>query len=267
MVAQWRRLRERRAPAIVLAAVQRFIDANGMSRGAALAFYAAFSIAPMLVVVTSVMVWMLGDAGAQRAVLEALHELVGETTTRELATLLAQGSEKLHAAAGKGSALIGSLVALLTTLVGSTAVFVEMRGALQAMIGAVPLPSSWWQMLRIRLVAAGIVIGCGFLLSVAMMVQAAALVALRWLSQGWPLLTPLLGVAEALWSTFVIALIFAGMIRWLPDTRLPMRHAVFGGAVAAALFMLGRYAIGFYIATTATQSALGAASSFAALLV
>ena len=267
MAERLQRLRQRRAPAVVIAAVRRFSDANGMSRGAALAFYAAFSIAPMLVVVTSVMVWVLGDAGAQRAVLDALHDLVGEGTTRELESLLMQASERLQTATGKNAALFGSVVALVTTLVGSTAVFVEMHGALQAMIGAVPLPSSWWEMLRVRLVAAAIVIGCGFLLSIAMMVQAAALVALRWLAQGWPLLTPLLGVVEGLWSTFVIALIFAAMIRWLPDTRLPSRHALFGGAVAAVLFMLGRYAIGLYIAKTATQSALGAASSFAALLV
>ena len=54
MAERLQRLRQRRPPAVVIAAVRRFSDANGMSRGAALAFYAAFSIAPMLVVVTSV---------------------------------------------------------------------------------------------------------------------------------------------------------------------------------------------------------------------
>ena len=61
--------------------------------------------------------------------------------------------------------------------------------------------------------------------------------------------------------------LFAVMIRWLPTRRLPMRHAVAGAAVAALLFMVGRYGISLYIATTATRSALGAAGSFAALLV
>ncbi len=46
-----------------------------------------------------------------------------------------------------------------------------------------------------------------------------------------------------------------------------MRHALGGGALAAGLFMVGCYGISLYIATTATQSALGAAGSFAALLV
>ena len=78
---------------------------------------------------------------------------------------------------------------------------------------------------------------------------------------------PLLAAVETLWSGAVIALLFALMIRWLPNRRLPMRHALAGAAVAAGLFMVGRYGISLYIATTATQSALGAAGSFAALLV
>jgi len=111
------------------------------------------------------------------------------------------------------------------------------------------------------------VLGCGFLLSVAMLAQTVSLLALKWASTNWPVLAPLLGAVETLWSWAVIALLFGLMIRWLPNARLPMRHALVGAAVAAGLFMIGRYGISLYIATTATSSALGAAGSFAALLV
>ena len=46
-----------RAARVLWAALNRYIDAGGMRQGAAVAFYAAFSIAPLLVVVTGVMVW------------------------------------------------------------------------------------------------------------------------------------------------------------------------------------------------------------------
>ncbi|MFN6995833.1 MAG: YihY/virulence factor BrkB family protein, partial [Aquincola tertiaricarbonis] len=161
----------------------------------------------------------------------------------------------------------GSWLALGTTLVGATAVFVEMRAALQSMLNEKPSGAAWWRLLRVRLLAAGMVLGCGFLLSVALLVQTAALVALKWVSVRWPLLAPLLALVESLWSWAVITLLFAAMIRWLPTTRLPKRHALIGAAVAAGLFMLGRFGISLYVATTATQSALGAAGSFAALLV
>lgn len=248
---------------VAMAAATRFSDSKGASHGGAVAFYAAFSIAPMLVVVTSVMVWLLGDQNAQASLLDTMSRLIGPRETQVLQQLLEQASGRLSSE----NTAWGSWLALGTTLIGATAVFVEMRAALQSMLDEKPSGAAWWRLLRVRLLAAGMVLGCGFLLSVALLVQTAALVALQWVSSRWPLLAPLLAVVEGLWSWVVISLLFAAMIRWLPTTRLPKRDALIGAAVAAGLFMLGRYAISLYVATTATQSALGAAGSFAALLV
>ena len=253
-----------RAARLMWAALNRYLDAGGMRQGAAVAFYAAFSIAPLLVVVTGVMVWLLGSDAAQATLLDAVSRLIGASETKTLADLMAR---RPLPAAGAQDALFGSWLALGTTLIGATGVFVELRSAVQAMLGENDGAFSWWQLVRVRLLAIGVVLGCGFLLSVAMLAQAASLFALRWVAGAWPLLAPLLAAVETLWSGAVIALLFALMIRWLPNRRLPMRHALAGAAVAAGLFMVGRYGISLYIATTATQSALGAAGSFAALLV
>jgi membrane protein len=253
-----------RAARLLWAALNRYIDAGGVRQGAAVAFYAAFSIAPLLVVVTGVMVWLLGSDAAQAAVLDAVSRLIGARETKTLADLLTQRS---IAPSSAQPAIFGSWLALGVTLVGATGVFVELRAALQAMLGESDGPFSWWRLVRVRLLAIGVVLGCGFLLSVAMLAQALSLLALRWVALTWPLLAPLFVAAENLWSWAVITGLFALLIRWLPNQRLPMRHALGGAAVAAGLFMVGRYGISLYIATTATQSALGAAGSFAALLV
>ena len=257
-----------RLPARVLrllwASVERYLAAGGMRQGAAVAFYAAFSIAPLLVVVTGVMVWLLGNDQAQAALLDATQRMIGASETQTLSELLKQ---REVAQVGSQPAAFGSWLALGTTMIGATGVFIELRAALQAMLGESDGAFSWWHLVRVRLLAIGVVLGCGFLLSVAMLAQTASLLALRWVSGHWPVLAPLLGAVETLWSWAVMAVLFAVMIRWLPTRRLPMRHAFAGAAVAAALFMVGRYGISLYIATTATRSALGAAGSFAALLV
>ncbi len=246
------------------AALNRYIDADGMRQGAAVSFYAAFSIAPLLVVVTGVMVWLLGNDAAQAALLEAITRLIGPRETQTLSGLLTRhGSTSQQGA----QAVVGSWLALGTTLIGATGVFVELRSAVQAMLGEHDGAFTWRRLLRVRLLAIGIVLGCGFLLSIAMIAQTATLLALKWLTTAWAWLSPVLIAAEMLWSWGVISLIFALMIRWLPNTRLPWRDVLIGGAVAGALFMVGRYGISLYVATTAMQSALGAAGSFAALLV
>ncbi len=246
------------------AALNRYFDAHGMSQGAAVSFYAAFSMAPLLVVVAGVMVWLLGNDGAQVALLDALTRLIGERETQTLSEFLTR-----HAStpAEGAQAVVGSWLALGTTLIGATGVFVELRSAVQAMLGERDVGFSWWRLFQVRLLAIGVVLGCGFLLSIAMVAQTATLLALQWLTNEWAWLAPVLIAVEGLWSWGVITLIFAMMIRWLPNTRLPWRDTLIGGAVAAALFMVGRYGISLYVATTAMQSALGAAGSFAALLV
>ena len=246
------------------AALNRYLDADGMRQGAAVSFYAAFSMAPLLVVVAGVMVWLLGNDGAQAALLEAITRLVGPRETQTLSELLARHG---RSAAQGTQAVVGSWLALGTTLIGATGVFVELRSAVQAMLGERDGAFTWRRLLQVRLLAIGIVLGCGFLLSIAMIAQTASLLALTWLTTEWAWLSPVLVGVELLWSWGVMTLIFALMIHWLPNTRLPWRDTLIGGAVAAALFMIGRYGISLYVATTAMQSALGAAGSFAALLV
>lgn len=256
--------RGRRAAEVTQATFSRFSNASGASRGAAVAFYAAFSMAPLLVIVTQTMAWLLGDAGARDMLLAMLRELIGPQESATLARFIAAAPPLRLQHPGN----LAAWAAVVSTLIGATGVFVELRAGLQAMLGEAPLRGfDWRALVRIRLLAIGIVVGCGFLLSLALVVQTAALVALHWLSHRWPLLTPLLGLVEGLWSWAVIGLLFGLIIRWLPDLRLPLRHALWGGAAAGALFMLGRYGISLYIAHSATQSALGAAGSFAALLV
>lgn len=256
MPARWLRL--------LWAALRRYLEAGGLRQGAAVAFYAAFSMAPLLVVVTGVMVWLLGSNAAQAALLDAVTRLIGPDEARTLADLLAL---RARVSVSAETAIFGSWLALGTTLIGATGVFMELRAALQAMLGESEGDFNWWQLVRVRLVAIGIVLGCGLLMSVAMLAQAMSLVALKWASARLPLLAPLLVVVETLWSWGVITVIFGLMIRWLPDGRIAMRHALGGAAIAGGLFMAGRYGISLYVATTATQSALGAAGSFAALLV
>ncbi|WP_439536670.1 YihY/virulence factor BrkB family protein [Methyloversatilis sp.] len=249
---------------IALATLRRYDDARGMTYGAAVAFYAAFAIAPLIVVVTRVMFWVLGDESAQVALIDALSGLIGPREAGTVADLLERASERSN---GDGNGSVGPWLALGGTLIGATGVFIELRAALQAMLGEKAVPFSWLRLLQVRLLALGIVLGGGFLLAVALVAQTAVLLAMHKVTSHWPVLLPVVLLVEAVFSFGVIALLFATLLRWLPDHRMPWLHAAVGACFAAMLFMLGRYGIGLYIATTATESALGAAGSFAALLI
>ena len=68
-------------------------------------------------------------------------------------------------------------------------------------------------------------------------------------------------------SAALSVLLFAMLLRHLPSVRVPWRHVWLGALVTAGLFALGRWAIGWYIATAAVDSGFGAAGSLVAVLV
>ena len=55
--------------------------------------------------------------------------------------------------------------------------------------------------------------------------------------------------------------------KYLPDAQIAWSDVWVGAAVTAALFTIGKYAIGVYLGQTATASAFGAAGSFVVLLI
>ncbi|MBX9401417.1 YihY/virulence factor BrkB family protein [Lysobacter sp. BMK333-48F3] len=126
-------------------------------------------------------------------------------------------------------------------LVGASAVFGQLQTALnrvfrsdaQRLGGAL----AW---LRKRLLSFGMAISVGFLLVVSMAVQAALQLLIAYLPELLPLFAGIV-------SFLLYALVFAAMYRWLPDRPVGRRRALVGGALTAAMFMLGRSAIGLYL--------------------
>ena len=263
-----------RLASLCVRAVNRFVECHGARQGAAVAFYAAFSMAPLLVVVTSLMVWLLGDQNANSTMLDAVARLVGPSEAKALGDLLSsapQAASRLLSRERAGFSIAAPVIAVVTMLVGAVGVFVELRASLQEMLGAEEERGSLWHLVQVRLLSMGVLLGCGFLLAVAMVLQTVALIAIRWAVGQTdlldPALAPLLQLVELAWSWLVMTTLFSLLMVWLPDARLRARHAFIGAAVAAVLFLAGRYGINAYIAGTALRSTLGAAGSFAALLV
>jgi membrane protein len=110
------------------------------------------------------------------------------------------------------------------------------------------------------------VLAIGFLLLVSLVISA-ALSALDGVFGDVGRLQPLLAVLNGVLSFVAIAVLFALIFRVLPDRRIPWRDIWPGAATAALLFVLGKFAIGFYIGNTSVASVYGAASSLAVLLV
>jgi membrane protein len=228
-------------------------------RAAAVSYYTAFSLAPILVIVLAVAGMIVDATTLSGAILDQARMLIGEPGAELLGQVLTasrDGDQRGWAAAA----------ALAVLLFGATSAFAELKDSLDEIFGGAGFaPEGVWALLRARLLSFGLVLVLAFLLLVSLAVNAALAVASNYLfggDLGWALR------AVSWLATYVVVIgLFAAIYKLLPAVHLAWRDAILGAAVTAALFVVGRYAIGLYLGNSAPASAFGAAGSLAVLLL
>lgn len=237
-------------------------DDGATSMGAAIAYYALFSAAPLLLIAVSVAGLFFGERAATGELTHRLAPLIGEAPARSVQSVL----QALHRPEAGWAGLAGGAALLF----GATTVLAELQSALDRIWRSESLPPPpWWVGLRARALAVLAILACGLLLMGSIALSAALAAAATWWWPAW-LAPGLPGLAEAFNFTLSLALmtaVFAALYKGMPRLSLPWRDIWLGAAVAALLFSLGKTALGWYIGGSAVLSAFGAAASLVALLM
>lgn len=238
-----------------------WIDNRASSKGAALAFYTLFSMAPILVLAIAGAGYFFGAEAARGEIIAQLEGLVGRSGALAIQSLLA--GARNHA-----SGLSATLIAGVLLLVGATAVFVELKGSLDELWGIEPPEGmAIVVFLRTQLHSFGIVLVLAFLLLVSLAFSAALAVLERYAAGIWANSYELFALLASAVSFGVIASLFAVIYKVLPDAPLSWRDVWIGAVFTAGLFSLGKYVIGLYLGNSAVASSFGAAGSLVALLL
>jgi membrane protein len=234
--------------------------------GAALAFYAVFSLSPLLLIVISVAALVLGEKQARHEVAGQVRQTLGPLTADAVDGLL----EATHQTGGTGGNLGMSLVGLTALLVGASGAFGQLQDALNLIWKAEAPPRTGnflVHFLHRRLLSFAAVLGSGLLLLGSLTVSTALAAVGDWLP------APLAGAMSwwqglfALVSFSFITLLFALLFKVLPDAPIAWRDVWLGAVLTAALFTLGQYLIGLYLGRSSVASAYGAAGSLAVIMV
>jgi membrane protein len=243
-------------------AVVAWNDDYAPSMGAAIAYYTAFSLSPLLIIVIALAGFAFGQEAARGQVVVELSGLVGTQGARAIQDLLANASKP-------GSSLIASLVGLVMLVIGATSVFAELQVALDRIWRAPALrqPSGVIGLLRSRLLSFGMVIALGFLLLVSLLIGAGLSALDHWSTSRIGDGANILQILNEAVSFGITTLLFAAAYRILPRVRIAWSDVWVGAMVTAVLFTLGKYLIGVYIGRAGVSSGFGAAGSLVVILV
>jgi membrane protein len=228
-----------------------FLD-DSFTLAAALAFYAMLSLAPLLVLLLTLLGFL--ESETQQQIIDQTKDLIGPQASEGVDLLLTNA--KAQRVEATTSALIGLVVVLIT----STTVFAQLQYSLNRVFNVRAKRGIIKGWLYKRAISLLMVLAMGAVVVGSIVVNSA--LSLVFQGRG-----PLLDIVNLAVSVVVFTIIFIVMFRVLPDVKITWRDTWVGGTISGVLFVAGEYGIGKYLAYSGARSVYGAAGSLAVLLL
>lgn len=227
---------------------------------AALSFYLAFSLAPLLVIAIALAGLVLGPRAATTDILGPLHDFFGPSGARFLTNLVTGLSKP-------ASNILAAAVGVAALIFGASGAFTQLHDALNIVFDASQRPANFWRLIQVRTVSFGMVVLIGLLLLVVQILNAALAASVGLKAQAGIAHTQSASVntVEALASLLLVSVLFAALFHFVPEVEIAWRDALVGGLLTGLLFMLGQVLLSIYVSHSAFSSIHGAAA--AALII
>ncbi|WP_142684198.1 YihY/virulence factor BrkB family protein [Chitinophaga polysaccharea] len=242
-----------------------FIDDKVMKLSAALAYYTIFSVAPMLIIIIFLCDLFLGRDAIEGNIYGQIRGMVGNDAAIQIQAMIKNASLS-------GDMSWATMVGFITLTIGATGVFAEIQDSINFIwrLKSKPKKNGLLRMILNRLLSFSLVVSLGFILLVSLAIN--GLVEL--FSSLVISLLPgritsgiLFSLADFVVPFLVISTLFAIIFKVLPDARIKWKDVRVGAVATAILFMIGKFAIGYYLGASRVSSTYGAAGSIVIILL
>jgi membrane protein len=229
---------------------------------ASLAYYTIFSMGPMMIVIIFLANMFWEKQAVEGSIYNQVKQLVGNKAALQI-------QEIIRNASVTGNNTLTAIVGFATLLIGATTLFSEMQDSINTIWRLkAKTEKGWIKMLLNRLRSFSLVVSLGFLLLVSLVISAAVEGLMNRLRELFPDITVIILYVLNLLITLVVTwLLFAVIFKLLPDAVIRWKDISVGALFTAVLFMIGKFAITFYIGRSDIGSTYGTAGSLVVLLL
>ena len=249
---------------ILKATVKGFMAGRPVDQASSTAYFAIFSIAPILIIIIAIFGYFAGDSTIRVKLFDELNVLIGKESTQ----ILKNAIDNYQISKNSG---IGTIIGVGVFLISSTTLFSVMQDSINY-IWRVKVKSnlklSIFKLIRDRILSFGVILSLGFILLVSLLVDAAIAYLKEFIttyfSENFLFLAQ---VANFGISLTIISIIFAVIYHFLPDVKVRWSASWFGAIITSMLFIIGKIVIGIIIGSSNLGAVYGAASSFIGILV
>jgi membrane protein len=241
--------------------VDDFFEDDCPMHAAALSYYTIFALPPLLALLLMLAGFVWDPTQIQGAIESQVRDLVGENGAAQVRAMLE------HRNASADSGIFPKIIGVGLLIFGATGAFLQLQKSLNRAWEVEPVPGKGQirDFLTKRLFSFGLIVGIFFLMMVSLVVTAALSALGEHFGGGLPKSVML--VLNSLVAFGVITVLFAAMFKVLPDAEMELRDVWVGAVVTALLFMIGKFALGYYLGRSDPGSAFGAAGSLAVILI
>lgn len=239
-----------------------FIDDNGIKLSAALSYYTFFALPPLLIIIISLSGLFFGEEAVRGELFGQINGMVGNDTALQIQEIIK--NVKLS-----GNNVFATILGVIILLIGASGVFAEIQDSINLIWGIRAKPKRGIiKFLKNRLMSFSMIGTVGFLLMVGLIINSLMDILSKKLAIFFPQDSIYLFYAINLLILFIIiTILFAVIFKSLPDAKVVLRDCTIGASFTAILFMIGKFAIGAYLGSSAIATWYGAAGSAILLLV
>lgn len=227
--------------------------------GAALSYYTAFSLAPLLILVIAIAGLAFGREAAQGRIMDEVGGLVGRQSAAAIQSMI-QSAQK------PTQGIVATVISLVGLFLGASGVLSELKFALNR-IFRTEESGGVGELVKQRLKLLGMILGIGFLLTVSLAVSAAVSAAGKVMGGALPIPELVMQAVNFVISFAVVTALFGLMYKFVPDVRLRWRDIWIGAGLTSFLFSVGKVILGLYLGKGAVASSYGAAGSVLIILL
>jgi len=239
-----------------------FDDDNAIKLSASLSYYTIFSLPPLIIII----LWICGFFFGKEAVSGQFFGQINGMVGNEAALQIQETIKNIELS---DSNVFAAIVGGVMLLIGASSVFAEIQSSINYIWGLKAKPNKGLvKFVTNRLMSFSMIASVGFLLLVSLTVNAVMDILNARLLTYFPDITIyLIYIFNILILFASTTILFAIIFKALPDGTIAWRDTFIGSSVTSILFMIGKFAIGFYLGNSTVATVFGAAGSVVIILV
>lgn len=247
---------------LIKTTIDKSVEDEIFTFGAAIAFYTIFSIAPLLILVLSISGYFMN----QGTILEQIRMVGGDFMDESMINSLNDFAQNRI---NEGAGFLTTIIATLVIIFGATTVISQLKIALNKIwnVRMVKINSIYNFMFN-RGLSFLMILMFSTLFVTSLIAESVLVVLSELLTDLWPAINlDYIMNATQIGTIGFATLSFTLIFRILPDVNARWSDVLVGGIVTTLLFMLGKYLIGFYFSAAGIDATYRAAGSLVVFVI